>query len=81
MPGSFVKLQFEEGEVHFVVAPNLTDVAWEQWEIHGRPVQPGLSSGGTGTGAWSRSGNAGQDSLRLSKPSLRPGNSRTWSTA
>lgn len=39
MPGSFVKLQFEEGEVDFVAAPNLTDAAWEWWEIHGRPVR------------------------------------------
>ena len=39
MPGSFVKLQFEEGEIDFVAAPNLTDAAWEQWEIEGRPVR------------------------------------------
>jgi hypothetical protein len=39
MPGSFVKLQFEEGEVDFVAAPNLTDLAWEPWEIQGRPVR------------------------------------------
>jgi len=39
MPGSFVKLQFDEGEVDFVAAPNLTDAAWEQWEIQGRPVR------------------------------------------
>ena len=39
MPGSFVKLQFEEGEIDFVAAPNLTDTAWEQWEIQGRPVR------------------------------------------
>jgi hypothetical protein len=39
MPGSFVKLQFEEGEVDFVAAPNLTDAAWERWEIQGRPVR------------------------------------------
>ena len=39
MPGSFVKLQFEEGEIDFVVAPNLTDAAWERWEIQGRPVR------------------------------------------
>jgi len=37
MPGSFVKLQFEEGEIDFVAAPNLTDAAWERWEIQGRP--------------------------------------------
>lgn len=30
MPGSFVKLQFEEGEIDFVAAPNLTDAAWER---------------------------------------------------
>jgi hypothetical protein len=39
MPGSFVKLQFEEGEIDFVAAPNLTDSAWEWWEIQGRPVR------------------------------------------
>ena len=39
MPGSFVKLQFEEGEVDFVAAPNLTDAAWERWEIQGRTVR------------------------------------------
>ena len=39
IPGSFVKLQFEEGEVDFVAAPNLTDAAWERWEIQGRPVR------------------------------------------
>jgi hypothetical protein len=36
---AFVKLQFEEGEVDFVAAPNLTDVAWKRWEIQGRPVR------------------------------------------
>ncbi len=39
MPGSFVKLQFKEGEIDFVAAPNLTDAAWEQWGIQGRPVR------------------------------------------
>ena len=39
MPGSFVKLQFEEGEIDFVAAPNLTDAAWELWEIKGRAVR------------------------------------------
>lgn len=39
MSGSFVKLQFEEGEVDFVAAPNLTDAAWECWEIQGRAVR------------------------------------------
>ncbi|WP_326539867.1 nucleotidyl transferase AbiEii/AbiGii toxin family protein [Pseudorhodoferax sp.] len=39
MPGSFVKLQFEEGEVDFVAAPNLSDAPWEQWEIQGRLVR------------------------------------------
>ena len=39
MPGSFVKLQFEEGEVDFVAAPNLTDAAWEWWHIQGRAVR------------------------------------------
>jgi len=29
----------EEGEVDFVAAPNLTDAAWERWEIQGRPVR------------------------------------------
>jgi len=39
MAGSFVKLQFEEGEVDFVAAPNLLDDAWETWEIGGRRVR------------------------------------------
>jgi predicted nucleotidyltransferase component of viral defense system len=39
MAGSFVKLQFEEGEIDFVAAPNLLDAAWETWEIGGRPVR------------------------------------------
>lgn len=38
-PGSFVKLQFEEGEVDFVAAPNLLDDAWDTWEIGGRTVK------------------------------------------
>jgi hypothetical protein len=39
--GTFVKLQFEEGEVDFVAAPNLLsgDDAWENWEIMGRTVK------------------------------------------
>jgi hypothetical protein len=39
MPGSFVKLQFDEGEIDFVAAPNLTTAAWETWEIEGRAVR------------------------------------------
>ena len=39
MAGSFVKLQFEEGEVDFVAAPNLLDHAWETWEIGGSHVK------------------------------------------
>ncbi|MBQ0959127.1 nucleotidyl transferase AbiEii/AbiGii toxin family protein [Ideonella sp. 4Y11] len=39
MPGAFVKLQFDEGEIDFVAAPNLTQAAWEWWEIQGRPVR------------------------------------------
>lgn len=38
-PGSFVKLQFEEGEVDFVAAPNLLEDAWDTWEICGRSVK------------------------------------------
>ena len=39
--GSFIKLQFEEGEVDFVASPNLLDtsLAWESWEIDGRTVK------------------------------------------
>ena len=37
--GMFVKLQFEEGEVDFVSAPNLLDDAWEIWDIQGRAVK------------------------------------------
>ena len=39
MPGSFVKLQFEEGEIDFVAAPNLTTHPWERWDILGRRVR------------------------------------------
>ncbi|HVR54938.1 MAG: hypothetical protein DI587_03645 [Variovorax paradoxus] len=39
MAGSFVKLQFEEGEIDFVAAPNLLDAAWETWDIGGRAVK------------------------------------------
>lgn len=38
-PGAFVKLQFEEGEVDFVAAPNLLADAWETWDIGGRSVR------------------------------------------
>lgn len=37
--GLFVKLQFEEGEIDFVAASNLTDAPWEWWEIQGRAVR------------------------------------------
>jgi len=39
--GSFVKLQFEEGEIDFVAAANLLDDAdaWQIWEIGGRRVK------------------------------------------
>ena len=36
---AFVKLQFEEGEVDFVAAPNLLDDAWEPWSIGGYMVK------------------------------------------
>ncbi len=36
---SYVKLQFDEGEIDFVAAPNLLDNAWEWWEIQGNPVR------------------------------------------
>ena len=38
-PGMFVKLQFDEGEVDFVSAPNLLADAWEVWDIQGRAVK------------------------------------------
>lgn len=38
-PSSFIKLQFEEGEIDFVAAPNLLDSAWESWEIYGYTVK------------------------------------------
>ncbi|MCD6662117.1 MAG: nucleotidyl transferase AbiEii/AbiGii toxin family protein [Comamonas sp.] len=38
-PGMFVKLQFEEGEVDFISAPNLLDDAWEIWNLGGRVVK------------------------------------------
>ncbi|QQB33146.1 nucleotidyl transferase AbiEii/AbiGii toxin family protein [Achromobacter deleyi] len=37
--GTFVKLQFEEGEVDFVAAPNLLEDAWDTWDIGGRAVK------------------------------------------
>lgn len=37
--GSFVKLQFEEGEIDFVAAPNLLDDAWQVWNIGGQAVK------------------------------------------
>jgi predicted nucleotidyltransferase component of viral defense system len=39
MGSSFVKLQFEEGEVDFVASPNLLASAWEVWDIDGRAVK------------------------------------------
>lgn len=36
---SFVKLQFEEGEVDFVASPNLLSDAWEIWDIGGKAVK------------------------------------------
>lgn len=36
---SYVKLQFEEGEIDFVAASNLLDDAWEWWEIQGQRVR------------------------------------------
>ena len=35
---TFVKLQFDEGEIDFVAAPNLLPAAdaWESWEVMGR---------------------------------------------
>ncbi len=39
MAASFVKLQFEEGEIDFVAAPNLLECAWDVWEIMGRQVK------------------------------------------
>lgn len=46
MGGSFVKLQFEEGEVDFVAAPNLLrdSAAWETWDIRGRAVKVGTAA-------------------------------------
>lgn len=38
-PNAWVKLQFEEGEVDFVAAPNLLDDAWEEWTIDSHPVR------------------------------------------
>jgi hypothetical protein len=39
LPSSFVKLLFDEGEIDFVAATNLTPQAWEPWEILGRQVR------------------------------------------
>lgn len=38
-PGSFVKLQFDEGEVDFVASPNLLSHSWEYWRIGERSVR------------------------------------------
>lgn len=38
-PSAWVKLQFEEGEVDFVAAPNLVDDAWEEWTIDGQRIR------------------------------------------
>ncbi|QNG78020.1 hypothetical protein GPNADHDJ_02233 [Stenotrophomonas maltophilia] len=38
-PSSWVKLQFEEGEVDFVAAPNLLDDAWEERTIDDQRVR------------------------------------------
>jgi len=38
-PSAWVKLQFEEGEVDFVAAPNLLDDAWEEWTIDGQRIR------------------------------------------
>lgn len=36
---SYVKLQFDEGEIDFVAAPNLLEAAWEWWNIQGHRVR------------------------------------------
>ncbi|WP_097049473.1 nucleotidyl transferase AbiEii/AbiGii toxin family protein [Stenotrophomonas sp. CC120223-11] len=38
-PSAWVKLQFEEGEVDFVAAPNLLDNAREEWTIDGQCIR------------------------------------------
>lgn len=38
-PSAYVKLQFDEGEIDFVAAPNLLDDAWEWWDVAGRNVR------------------------------------------
>lgn len=38
-PSSYVKLQFQEGEVDFVAASNLLDNCWEWWEIDGQKIR------------------------------------------
>lgn len=38
-PSSYVKLQFDEGEIDFVASPNLLDDAWEWWSIAGKDVR------------------------------------------
>lgn len=35
---SYVKLRFAEGEIDFVAAANLTQDAWEWWNIEGQAV-------------------------------------------
>lgn len=36
---SYVKLQFEEGEIDFVAATNLLEDAWEWWEMGGQKIR------------------------------------------
>jgi hypothetical protein len=56
MPGSFVKLQFEEAEVDFVAAPNLTDAAWERCCHLGLGAERAKRHGpGSGARGWRRS--------------------------
>lgn len=38
-PSSYIKLQFEEGEIDFVASPNLLENAWEHWEIQGQTIR------------------------------------------
>ena len=37
--GFFVELRFEEGEIDFVVAPNLLREAWKTWDTMGREMK------------------------------------------
>jgi hypothetical protein len=68
MPGSFVKLQFEEGEIDFVAAPNLTvaaDVNPTLFAGEVADLQSGVDMRDVATAQWHQGLRAGPDGMRL----------------